>query len=285
MPIETIAILGVGLIGGSFGLALRQAGFAGRLIGVSSERTIQSALERGVIDVGAPIHEALPKADLIYLAQPISKIIELLPEVHRLAPEHALVTDVGSTKVEIVSRAAELFGEGPFFVGGHPMAGKEGRGVAIADATLFRGAAYALTPLHDELPKSEVVNSFLQYLEKFGAKVHVLTATGHDQIVSWTSHMPQLASTALAATVLDAFRDNEGLALAGSGLRDMTRLAESPFEIWSDILDTNRDNLQRVLSAYIARLESMLQSLDSTGLAKQFEEANALRQKLLKRDI
>ncbi len=278
MPIETVAIVGVGLIGGSFGLALRRAGFTGRLLGVSSERTIQVALKSGAIDAGAPLEDAVPQADLIYLAQPIARIIALLPEVRQYAAEHALVTDAGSTKEAIVRRAAELFDSGPFFIGGHPMAGKEGRGVEIADAELFRGAAYALTPLQDTLPRNEIVDSFVDYLGRMGAEFCVLSAPEHDRIVSWTSHLPQLASTALAASVFDALGDDRGLQLAGSGLRDMTRLAESPFEIWSDILETNRDNLRDVLTAYIRRLENLREKLASSELAEEFRQGNELRE-------
>ncbi len=278
MPIETVAILGVGLIGGSFGLALRRAGFRGRLLGVSSERTIRAALERGAIDAGASLEDAVPEADLIYLAQPISRIIALLPEVRRYAAEHALVTDAGSTKEAIVGRAAELFDSGPFFVGGHPMAGKEGRGVEIADAELFRGAAYALTPLEDALPGNEIIGAFLNYLNRMGAKFRVLSASEHDRIVSWTSHLPQLASTALAASVFDALGDDKGLQLAGRGLRDMTRLAESPFEIWNDILDTNRENLDDVLTTYIHRLENLREKLASSELAEEFRQGNEIRE-------
>ena len=280
MPIETVAILGVGLIGGSFGLALRQAGFTGRLLGVSSERTINAAIQRGAIDAGASLEEAVPQADLIYLAQPISRILALLPEVRRHTPRHALVTDAGSTKEEIVARAAELFDSGPLFIGGHPMAGKEGRGVEIADPELFRGAEYALTPLGDALPAGEIVDSFRDYLYKAGAEIRVLSASEHDRVVSWTSHLPQLASTALAASILEALHDDEGRRLAGSGLRDMTRLAESPFEIWNDILDTNQDNLQNVLAAYIRRLENLRKRLGSAGLAEEFRRANEFRKTL-----
>ena len=278
MPIETVAILGVGLIGGSFGLALRRAGFGGRLLGVSSERTIRAALERGAIDAGASLEVAVSEADLIYLAQPISRIIALLPEVRQYAAKHALVTDAGSTKEAIVGRAAELFDSGPFFIGGHPMAGKEGRGVEIADSELFRGAAYALTPLQDTLPRNEIVNSFVDYLDRVGAKVRVLSAPEHDRIVSWTSHLPQLASTVLAASVFDALRDEKGLQLAGRGLRDMTRLAESPFEIWNDILETNRENLHHVLAAYIRRLENLRDNPASPELAEEFRQGNELRE-------
>ena len=277
MPIRTVAILGVGLIGGSFGLALRRAGFTGRLLGVSSKRTIRAALARGAIDAGSSLEDAVPQADLVYLAQPISRIIAMLPEVRQHAADHALVTDAGSTKGKIVRCAADLFNSGPLFVGGHPLAGKEGRGVENADAELFRGAAYALTPLGDALPENEILDSFRDYLRKAGAEIRVLSADEHDRIVSWTSHLPQLASTALAGSILEALGNDQGLQLAGSGLRDMTRLADSPFEIWNDILDTNRANLQTVLSAYLRRLEAFRERLDSSGLAEDFERGNDLR--------
>ncbi len=280
MPIRTVAILGVGLIGGSFGLALRRAGFTGRLLGVSSERTIRAALARGAIDAGAPLEEAVPQADLVYLAQPISRIIAMLPEVRQHAADHALVTDAGSTKGEIVRRASELFDSGPLFVGGHPLAGKEGRGVENADAELFRGAAYVLTPLEDVLPDMEILDSFRDYLRKCGAEIRLLSADEHDRIVSWTSHLPQLASTALAASILEALETGQGLQLAGSGLRDMTRLADSPFEIWKDIFDTNQHNLQTVLSAYIRRLENLREKLVAPELAEEFRQGNSFRANL-----
>ena len=285
MAIETVTIVGVGLIGGSFGLALRAAGFKGRILGVSSPRTIGAALGKGAIERGAPLEEALPESDLIYLAQPISRILELLPEVRKLAPPRALVTDAGSTKGEIVEKATALFSDGPWFVGGHPMAGKEQRGVERADADLFRDATYVLTPSvltasDSRLPDEPVVKEFAAWIEKIGAKPVVLPAHVHDHVVAWTSHLPQLLSTALASAMVDQLPGDEHLEIAGPGLRDMTRLAESPYEIWKDILATNTSNVEHVLTAYIDKLELFREKLNRDGLAKEFEAARKARQRL-----
>ena len=285
MAIETVTIVGVGLIGGSFGLALRAAGFKGRILGVSSPRTIAAALGKGAIERGAPLEEALPESDLIYLAQPISRILELLPEVRKLAPPRALVTDAGSTKGEIVDNAAALFGDGPWFVGGHPMAGNEQRGVERADANLFRDATYVLTPSvltasDSRLPDEPVVKEFAAWIEKIGAKPVVLPAHVHDRVVAWTSHLPQLLSTALASALVDELPGDEHLEIAGPGLRDMTRLAESPYEIWKDILATNTSNVEQALTAYIDKLERFREKLNRDGLAKEFEAARKARQRL-----
>ena len=292
MAIETVTIVGVGLIGGSFGLALRAAGFKGRILGVSSPRTIAAALGKGTIERGAPLEEALPESDLIYLAQPISRILELLPEVRKLAPSRALVTDAGSTKGEIVEKAAALFGDGPWFIGAHPMAGKEQRGVERADADLFRDASYVLTPpvltpsaltaSDSRLPDVPVVKEFAAWIEKIGAKPVVLPADVHDRVVAWTSHLPQLLSTALASAMVDQLPGGEHLEIAGPGLRDMTRLAESPYEIWKDILATNGSNIEQVLTAYIDELEHFREKLNRDGLAKEFEAAQQARQRLVR---
>ncbi len=281
MAIETIAIVGVGLIGGSFGLAMRRAGFPGEIVGVSSERTLRAAIERGAIDRAAALDEAVSGADLVYLSQPVSKIIEVLPEVRRLARPQALVTDAGSTKGTIVDRAAGLFEAGPYFVGGHPMAGKEGRGVERADAELFKGAAYVLTPCGAELPDAPAVREFQRWLEALGARVAVLSAETHDRAVAWSSHLPQLVSTALAGAVAEGLdEDDESLAAAGPALRDMTRLAESPYAIWKDILADNHSNVEQALGSYIEHLERLRRQLRSPELRRSFEAARKLRARL-----
>src|SRR5882724_9321140 len=144
---HTVAIIGVGLIGGSFGLALKKAGFTGTIVGASSEATLRAALDRGVIDEAAPLADAARGADLIYLAQPIGRILDTLHHVDGFVNRGTLITDAGSTKSAIVSAARKHIRRG-VFLGGHPMAGKEKRGVAEADADLFRGRTYVLTP-HD----------------------------------------------------------------------------------------------------------------------------------------
>ena len=280
MKIQTVSILGVGLIGGSFGLALRAAGFAGRILGVSSPRTIDSAIRHGAIDTGMALAEAVAAADLVYLAQPIGRIVDLLPDVARHASPGCLVTDAGSTKRAVVARAAELFTEGPSFLGGHPMAGKAQRGVELAEADLFAGAVYVLTPPDGRLPDTPVVQEFVAWIRKIGATPSVLPPDVHDEVVTWTSHLPQLVSSALALSVSGHLDDAEHLKIAGPGLRDMTRLAESSYAIWRDILSTNGDNLQTALHEFISRLKHFSDHLGTADLQSDFESAKKIREKL-----
>ena len=280
MAVQTVTIVGVGLIGGSFGLALRAHGFEGRILGVSSPRTLEAALARGAVDAASPLEEGVGAADLVYLAQPVDRILDLLPQVRRLVQPHALVTDCGSTKEAIVARAGEVFDKAPWFIGGHPMAGKEGRGVQLAEPGLFAGCTYVLTPFDGALPSDPVVESFVAWLEKFGCQLQLRSAAEHDKIVSWTSHLPQLVSTVLASCVDENLKRREDLAVAGPALRDMTRLAESSYDVWKDIVSTNRGNLAKALSAYIESLEDCRDKLGSEGPAQQFDRARKFRRKL-----
>ena len=281
MPaISTVSVVGVGLIGGSFALALRRVGFAGRILGVSSPSTISRALALGVIDEGCSLGEALPGSDLVYMAQPVTRILGQLDEVRRLVPGHALVTDAGSTKRQIVERARELFDGGPDFIGGHPMAGKEGRGVDVAEANLFDGAVYALVPTGKALPDSPVIRAFRGWLDEMGCRQKVMGPAEHDRTVAWTSHMPQLVSTALAAALGDRLRRAGDLEVAGDGLRDMTRLSGSPHEVWAAILETNADAIDEALQSFVRELEGLRGSLPVDNGEGHFERANALRARI-----
>jgi len=281
MAIRTVTIVGVGLIGGSFALALRRAGFDGRIVGVSRPHTIETALDLGVIDAGAPLDEALAASDLVYLAQPILRILEQLPEVARLTRPGTLVTDAGSTKVAIVEAASRAFqGRERDFLGGHPMAGKEGRGVEIAEAELFRGAVYAVTPvagLHDQ---DERVAAFLDWIRRIGAKPLAISPDEHDRVTALTSHVPQLVSTALAASVWEGLPSADRLEVAGGGLRDMTRLAGSSYAIWEGILRTNAGPIAEGLRRVAAELERMGVDPESPALESRFDVAQTLHKKL-----
>ena len=281
MPsIKTVTVVGVGLIGGSFALALRRVGYRGRILGVSSQATLARALARSVIDEGRLLREAVSESDLVYMAQPVPLIVQQLERVRAHAPRHALVTDAGSTKRVIVERARELFEGGPHFVGGHPMAGKEGRGVEIAEAGLFAGATYALVPTGPALPESPILGEFLGWLDEMGCKRRVMGPDEHDRVVGWTSHVPQLVATGLAATIGGGLAGSKDLEMAGDGLRDMTRLAASPFEVWAGILQTNRGAIDDALGAFISEMEALRAALQSDGAAKHFERGQALRASL-----
>ncbi len=233
---RSVAIVGVGLIGGSFARALRQAGFAGEIVGVSSPATIAKAT--GVVDRGVTLEEAA-SCDLVFLAQPIFGIIETLGRLQTTA----LVTDAGSTKRAICQAAAHL----PNFLGGHPMAGKEVSGVENSDAELFRGRPWILT----STPPPE----FREWLERIGARVMILGAEEHDHLVALSSHVPQLISNAIAKVSAPA------RAVAGPGLESMTRLSRSSFSLWRDIIATNRDEIGMALDDYIAAIQAQRDAL------------------------
>ena len=266
---DTVAIFGVGLIGGSFAQALRAAGFSGRIIGVSSPETIGKALELGVIDEGMPAPDAAHAAELIYLAQPILRIIEILPELDAWVQPDALVTDVGSTKTTIVERARTI--SRCQFLGGHPMAGREQRGVEAAEASLFCGRPYVLTPLSEAELQTPQARDLITWIEKIGAFTVILSPTEHDQIVAFTSHLPQLASTALAALL--GGRTEPVSRVFGPALVDSTRLALSSFDIWGDILATNGDAIRAALRTYIAQLEEFSQLLEPSPMQENFRRA------------
>lgn len=269
---NTVAIAGVGLIGGSFALALRRAGFRGEILGVSSPRTISEALELGIIDRGVPMAEAA-KADLLLLAQPIHRIVALFPEIApHLGPE-TLVTDAGSTKARICASAAEHLPPGRF-LGGHPMAGKESRGPASADGTLFQGRTWVLTEAID--------HPFVDWLRRIGAQLLILGPEEHDRVVALTSHLPQLVSTALACTVDEGLHREDQLKAGGPGLIDMTRLALSPFAIWQDILATNPEGIDAALDSLIARLQDIRSRIGEASLEADFESGANLRRKLVR---
>ncbi len=241
---SVVSIVGVGLIGGSFALALRKAGFTGKIIGVSSRDAVREALKRGVIDEAMPLQDAAGQSDLIYLARPILGILETLDEIDALVRPGTLITDAGSTKVEIVQRAAKRIVRGRF-VGGHPMAGKQSRGVAEAEAELFRDRPYVLTSQDGGLER---------WIKRMGARVVIMTAEEHDRLVALTSHLPQLISTALASAIAS---EPGASRVAGPAAIDLTRLALSPYEIWRDIFATNSAAIDDALGAFIRKLEEL----------------------------
>lgn len=255
-----LAIAGVGLIGGSFALALKQAGVEVQVIGIDLGRSLTLAQERGAVDEVLPLEEACRLADVVYIALPISLILDLLPRVAASCRPACLVTDAGSTKQEIVRRANGLFRPGQF-LGGHPMAGKETRGVTVADADLFRGRPYLLTPDRPEEMEAPGAKTLLGWIQATGAIPVAMTPEQHDTTVALTSHLPQLLSTALAS-LLDRQPDRGRLlGASGPGLLDSTRLALSPWGVWADILATNHEAVEAALGAHAAQLELIRKAL------------------------
>jgi prephenate dehydrogenase len=273
--VDSVAIVGVGLIGGSFALGLRKAGYSGRILGVSSPPTLERALALSVIDKGASLEDAARQADLIYLAQPVHGIISTLPLLAQWVKPSTLITDVGSTKKTIVDTAAVSLRPGQF-LGGHPLAGKESRGVEAADAELFSGRTYVLTPAAS--PKTPQVVEFVSWLERIGAVPLWLDAAEHDQTLAYTSHLPQLASTALA--VLLSEQGPNVNSIFGPALLDSTRLALSAFEIWADIFDTNGQQIDTALDGYIQALQRLRMVLGAPEMRACFNDAAGFARKL-----
>jgi prephenate dehydrogenase len=298
--ISRVTILGTGLIGGSFALALRKHTKGMHLTGWDRAEIAEEARARRAVDKSftGDLAPALRNADLIYIALPIAATLDLLPEIARHAPLHALVTDACSTKLRIAQAAAELFpgDSGPFFLGGHPMAGRELSGFAHADADLFRNTTYALvressdsdvvaglqtrasSPAKESTSSHDPrVSAFLNLLEKIGAHPLWLGAQQHDYAVGLASHLPQLAAVALASFLYDRLDENGlPITLAGPGLRDSLRLAGSPYSTWRDIVLTNREVLSAALDLFARRLDDLRERLASRELEADFDAANEL---------
>ena len=276
--LETVAIAGVGLIGGSFALALRQAGFRGAILGVSSPRTIARALALHVIDEGVTLEQACARAGLVYLAGPIHSILETIPRLDALLRPGALVTDAGSTKSLICQAGARL--SRAQFLGGHPMAGKELRGVESAEAGLFHGRPYLLTPRRPEDLDTPAAVEFVEWVRRIGAVPKILAPEQHDQVVALSSHLPQLLSTALASGLGRQDCGADVAAAAGPGLLDSTRLALSAWDIWRDILDTNQEAILAAMDLFADRWKELRETMAHGVLEEDFRQGRAFAEML-----
>lgn len=279
---QRISIVGLGLVGGSWGLGLGKRGFKGRRLGSDRPEVARRALAAGAIDeAGEDLAATVHGADLVILATPVGAILELLPRLRALASPQALITDVGSTKRLICERAREVLGDKPLFLGGHPLAGKETSGFENADPALFETSRYALTPLTPDHLADERVRAFWGLLEALGARPFVSDASSHDRAVAYLSHLPQLVASGLASLIGEqSTEDFLPLQLAASGFRDVTRLAESPYTLWRDICLTNVENIRAAVEALIEKLEAIKLHLSDRELEREFKQATKLREKL-----
>ncbi|MFY9743721.1 MAG: prephenate dehydrogenase/arogenate dehydrogenase family protein [Candidatus Sulfotelmatobacter sp.] len=285
MSIRQITIIGTGLIGGSFALGLRKKRFAGTIVGCDRQSALQRAKMCGAIDRGfTEPADAVRGSQLVLLATPVLAIVDL---IGRLGPSLApgtLLTDVGSTKVQIVQQATTVFGKdaGTRFLAGHPMAGKEHSGVDFADPDLFLNAVWFLTPLPDQNIDHNInqgiFSEFAGWIDQIGARIAVLPAEDHDRLCAWISHVPQMVSTALAAALVEEFGEEAPLLPAGGrALREMTRISASPYSMWRDIAISNKENIAFALSRVEQRLAHIRENLSSRELAEEFEKAHALK--------
>ena len=281
MAFKQVTIIGTGLIGGSLGLALKKHHLAGRIIGCDRAPVLERAQDCGAIEAGTTNPaDAVRGSDLVVLATPVIPILDLVGRLGPILPAKTLVTDVGSTKAEIVQRAVKSLGRnaGQRFLAGHPMAGKEHAGVDFASADLFEGAAWLFTPLPGQNVHAGLCGEFVHCAEKMGARVALLDPADHDRFCAWISHLPQMISTALAAALVEEFGEDAPLLdIGGRALRELTRISSSPYSMWRDVAITNKKNLAAALEKLEQRLAHIRENLDTRELALEFEQAHQLR--------
>ncbi|MFB6286530.1 MAG: prephenate dehydrogenase [Candidatus Bipolaricaulia bacterium] len=267
---QRIAIVGLGLIGGSLGLAIRQRRPGIHVVGIDrDEATLERARARGAIDdAHSSWTDGIPGADLVVLATPVSVILEQLERLPELLDEEALVTDVGSTKRAIHQRGRAALGER--FIGGHPLAGSDRAGIDAARTGLFRDRTWVLTG-GDSASMAELG----AFLGKLGARVTELNPSDHDRVVAATSHLPQLLAIALGARLDEGAADDDAYRrLLATGGDDWLRLARASADVWRDIVATNADRIRDEVHAVVAHLRALDRDLDH--LESAFERANRL---------
>jgi prephenate dehydrogenase len=281
MPIRQITVIGTGHIGGSLCLALKKHRFLGRIVGCDRAPVLERAQAHGVIDDGITNPaDAVRGSQLVVLATPVSAIIDLIERLGPALPAGTLLSDVGSTKAEILSRASAVFGKsaGTRFLACHPMAGKEQSGVENADPGLFQGAAWFVTPVAGQKIHDGLSGEYLEWIEKLGARIASLDAVEHDRLCGWISHLPQMISTALAAALVDEYGEDAPLLEAGGrALGEMTRVSSSPYSVWRDIALTNKKNIQGAILKLEQHLAHIRENLDTRELEKEFEQAHHFR--------
>ena len=284
---KRVAIVGTGLIGASVGLALKASGFAGEIVGWDASAVeLEMAIERGAVDQALENREAVlgADADLTVLATPVLPILDWMQKLSSVLGEGRLVTDVGSTKREIAEMAKALYNrEGSAgFLPGHPMAGKESGGAALAEADLFRGATWLFTPVGGV--EGALESEWRGWVSRIGAQGRDMDPERHDEVCAWVSHLPQMVSTALAALLEDTFADDpDGMAavqaIGGRALRETTRLGASPYSMWRDVALTNTEAVATTLAALEQRLAHVRENLRTPELREEFATANKFRAK------
>ena len=277
-----LAVIGVGLIGGSFALALKQTGKVSHVVGVGRNRAnLDLARERGIIDaIAGDARAAARAADIVLLAAPVAQFPGIFAQLQDCA---ALITDAGSTKRDVVAAArAALGSKVAQFVPAHPIAGAEKSGAGAASAELFRARRVVLTPLKENSPSS--VAQVQALWEACGARITRLDPQEHDAVLAAVSHLPHLLAYALVHDIAGRGNAEQLISYAAGGFRDFTRIASSHTEMWRDICIANRDRLLEELTRYSAQLglvEKLLQAADGEALEKLFTRARDVRNRWL----
>lgn len=277
-----IAIIGVGLIGGSLALALKESALINKIIGIDPcEKTISKALEIGAIDQGTENINEVEQADIVFLACPLHVYPDVLRKIAPKMREKAILTDVGSTKKKVMHLFEDSLPEHVEIIGGHPMAGAEMKGIEGADRYLFENAVYVLTPGRNT--SDETLDLLSTLLQESGAKIKIMDADRHDELVASISHIPHIAAVALVNLTQD---DDEKLMLTAGGFRDTTRVASSNPGIWEEILMSNQEHVLEQINSLIGELETIKNAIkcdDRSLLKHQLEKARNIRERIPKK--
>lgn len=269
-----VAIVGTGLIGGSVALAIKKKHLANEVIGVSRhKKSLFLARKRGAIDRGSLSLDIIKDADLVIMATPVKTIIESANIISKMVKQQCIVTDVGSTKEEIVAALEKIF---PNFVGSHPLAGSEKRGIVNAYPDMFRGSLVLLTPTKNTERKA--LHKIKTLWRKLGARIALLTPFAHDEILAFASHLPHITAFSLIGVLPRKY-----LRFASSGLKDATRIAGSDSELWADIFLSNRKNIIKaveLLEERVSGIKSAIQKKDKGQLIRILKEAKLRREDL-----
>ncbi|NLW90633.1 MAG: prephenate dehydrogenase [Syntrophomonadaceae bacterium] len=266
-----VLIIGVGLIGGSLGLALKESPLVARVIGVDEDHTIDQALAMGAIDGGGHLETAAATADVIFLCTPISTFGGIIDQVKTRIKPGAIISDVGSTKQEVMRVFSQL-PDAVYKIGGHPMAGSEIRGVVGADRYLFENAAYILTPAPGT--PDDILAFMNELLACTGARIKRLTAERHDELVAAISHIPHLTAAALVNMTRG---DEEHLMMAAGGFRDTTRIASSNPELWDNIIFSNQEIIVDKLDLLIENLIKLREAIKAGDREKVLQELSSAK--------
>jgi prephenate dehydrogenase len=284
MDFKNITIIGVGLIGGSLALALKKKGYKGRITGVGrNKKNLIRALELGIIDDYSTVHsQGVKYADLVIIAASVGQFEEIAKKINNHLKKGAIVTDVGSVKSRIINIIEPLMPEGVFFVGGHPIAGKECSGLEGATPDLFHNARCIITPSANT--KRAAMNKVKSLWKMVGMKTVIMTPEEHDQVFAAVSHMPHIVAYTIVNSILDA--DRKFMRYGGRGLKDITRIAMSSEELWRDICSSNREDILSTLrkfSSSVSRMIKLFEKSDWKGLEGEFKRAREAR-KLIESD-
>lgn len=286
---KKITIVGCGLIGGSIGLALKKSNYFGRIFGIDKIEKIEKAIRVGAIDVGSEkIEIGIKDADVVILATPIIEIIRLINRIKPFLSKKCLITDTGSTKVEIIRKAKSVFLNNYNFIGGHPMAGSEKGGIENAHPDLFVGKPYIVVPVHSNSNQRSLADLRMSsIIHCIGAIEIKMEANEHDRLVALISHLPQLIAvmmTNMLGSLVEEKNNERYFKISGNVFNEMTRVAQSPFSIWGDIYQTNRNWTM----AFIDEIECYFEKVKRTiarnpaELEGDFKKASYIKEKMLK---